>query len=253
MSIGKFFILAILLPMATIYLTLALKEQNNQVIEVDADNHLFMESEKLSLIENNLSQEEDELSAELSDSFSSIEQVIKNKKNNSTANNDKGHTIKIDTQFNNSKIITMNTDITNKEKNETNELEQITKVSEPQVLSRSNKSVNEVTKIPAKINNGHKITSQSSYENKSKKSRKYAKITNNVSKPAKKPEVMFKKQVISKSQHSVIKHKTSLSTLKYSNFGDVFDDDPSDQADVDNYDLDPSVSETDDTDDGDIF
>jgi len=256
MSIGKFFILAILLPMATIYLTLALKEQNNQVIEVDADNHLFMESEKVSLIENNLSQEEDEVSVELSNSFSSIEQIIKNKKNNSIAKINKDHTIKIDTQFNNNKIITTKTDTTNNEKDEANELEQIPKVSTTQALSRSNKPVNEITDIPAKTNNSHKITSLSSNENKIKKSTQITKITNNVNKPAKKSEIMFKKQVISKSQHSVSKHNSSLSTLKYSNFGDVFDDDTSDQADFDNYDHAPPDSETDDSDtsdDGDIF
>ena len=92
MSIGKFFILAILLPMATIYLTLALKGKNGEIIEVNNDYELSMDPKKLSSTDDEFNMEKTEFSindessevsgtSESNKSFTSIEDMIKFKKN----------------------------------------------------------------------------------------------------------------------------------------------------------------------------
>lgn len=106
MSIGKFFILAILLPMATIYLTLTLKGEDENFVELDVEQALFGESEKVSSIDDDLTPEKSESSfndkideeqekslttnsnifyidkaAKSNTSFASIEEIIKFKKN----------------------------------------------------------------------------------------------------------------------------------------------------------------------------
>jgi len=88
MSIGKFFILAILLPMATIYLTLSLKGERNEFVDVehhtfsndenqDLKNDEDIEKTEYSLIDK---ADDDEL-LESEKNYSSIEEMIRVKKN----------------------------------------------------------------------------------------------------------------------------------------------------------------------------
>jgi len=76
MSIGKFFILAILLPMATIYLTLTLKGKSDGYVELETDHQSFNDSQKASLSSIDETLEQDDFS--LSDEF------VNNKKTTGT-------------------------------------------------------------------------------------------------------------------------------------------------------------------------
>jgi len=237
MNIWKYFTLAILLPMVTIYITLVLKEQFDQVIEVEVNDNLYdTYPENYSSTENDFSLEEperslndndvsdDKESSEIKESFNSIEEKIKSKQIKYSDNpnyndlfaNDIGAPKETENNLITDKKIVTDTKVVNKNKtkvkksNEISTPETTVKIDKNKQRIKSKKIVKKIKFVPAKVatqpsNNKNKQRINSNKISKVKKPnisnvKSTKKSTSNIKKTNKENKPTIQKRIVFKKQ-----------------------------------------------------
>jgi len=237
MNIWKYFTLAILLPMVTIYITLVLKEQFDQVIEVEVNDNLYdTYPENYSSTENDFSLEEperslndndvsdDKESSEIKESFNSIEEKIKSKQIKYSDNpnyndlfaNDIGAPKETENNLITDKKIVTDTKVVNKNKtkvkksNEISTPETTVKIDKNKQRIKSKTIVKKIKFVPAKVatqpsNNKNKQRINSNKISKVKKPnisnvKSTKKSTSSIKKTNKENKPIIQKRIVFKKQ-----------------------------------------------------
>ncbi|MFV1983917.1 MAG: hypothetical protein ACC657_10300 [Thiohalomonadales bacterium] len=246
MNIWKYFTLAILLPMVTIYITLALKDQFDQVIEVEVDDNLYdTYPENYSSRENDFSLEEpehslndndvydDKESSEIKESYNSIEEKIKSKQIKYSDNPDYNDLFENDVEtpketennlITDKKIVT-DTKVVNKNKSKVKKSNEIS-TSETAVKNNNNKQrikpkkiAKKIKFVPAKVatqpNNKNKPRVKPNKISKVKKTnipnaKSTKKSTSSIKKTNKENKPTIQKRIVFKKQ-VIVKPKKSKS------------------------------------------